>query len=111
MRLSEIDFLHPFVLLDRVGRALRQDAALVHAGDTIDKAEREIHVVFDQNEREITWQCTNDVANHGAFGRRQSRCRLVEQQQPRISNQRQRQLKLSLLTVGQLRDWYRGATS
>ncbi len=101
-RLSEIDFLHLLVLADGVRRFLDEDAAFMQAGDEIGEAKGKRHVVFDQNQRQIARQGFDNVGDDGAFCRRKTRCRLVEQQRGWLGDQGERDLELTLFAVGQI---------
>ena len=72
-------------------------------------AEREVHIVFDQQNGERARQGANDVADHRALGRRQAGRRLVEKEHPRRGDERQRDLELALLAIRQLLDRRAGA--
>src|SRR3982075_4235180 len=100
-RLPEIDFLNPGVAANAFRRLLHTNAAFEHAGHEVANPERQIHVVFDQHHGNGAVERTNDVRNHRALRRREPGGRLVEQQHSRRGNQRQRNLKLALLTIRQ----------
>src|SRR5690349_25071218 len=98
---AEVDLLHGLVLADGRGRAFGEDLAVVEAGDVIDEPERELHVVLDQDERQLARQRADQLGHGRALGGREAGGGLVEEQQARAPGERERELELALLAVGE----------
>ena len=63
----EIQFLNLGIVLDLFGRALLEDAPVVHHGDPLGDAQRDIHVVFDQDDPYTI--VSHEVYLQNAYGR------------------------------------------
>src|SRR6185437_3413077 len=98
----EVDLLHLGVRADRGGIALGEDAAVVEAGHAIDQAEREVHVVLDEDQRQRARQLADDARHADALGGREPRGGLVEEKKLGPRGERELQLELALLAVGEL---------
>ena len=85
-----------------LGRAGLQHAAVVHHGDRLDHAQRDVEVVLDQHEAHVRRQRAQQRHQLAPLGRRQAGGRLVEQDQPRRAGQRHADLELALLAVRQV---------
>ena len=100
MAASEVEFLHLGIGLDLVRLAFLEDAAVVHHRHGLGHPQRDIHVVFDDDEADMGRQIGQDRDEVAPFGRRQTRGRLVEQDEARRAGERQGDLELALLAVG-----------
>ena len=85
------------------GRALGQHLAADQHRDALGEAEHELHVVLDEQDRDVAAAAPAMTPNSSALsaGGNAGR-RLVEQQDPRPRGERQRDLDQPLLAVGQV---------
>src|SRR6185312_6684968 len=102
--LAEIDLAHARVGGDFGRRAFGQDRALYQHGDAPRQAEHQIHVVLDDQQREVRRQVFDDVNDDAAFRRRHPGRRLVEQQHVRLEPERDRDLDETLTPIRQFAD-------
>src|SRR5882672_9351143 len=100
--LAEIDLVYAFVLADLIGRALDEHFALHQHGDALRKSEHEIHVVLDDEDRDLPGQLVEHLQDTVRFQRRHARGRFIEEQHPRLQAQGDRDLDQALLAVGQV---------
>src|SRR3984957_13355336 len=110
MPASKVEFLNLGIGLDLLGRAFLKDPAIVHHRHALDHAQRDVHVVLDDDVADMRWQRGEDVDELSPFRRRKPSRRLVEQDEARRARERQCNLELTLLAVGQFRhepvlDW------
>ena len=77
MAASEIKLLHFRIRLDFPRRAFLEDAAVVHHRHALDDAERDIHVVLDDDVADMARQRGEDRDQVAALIRREARGRLV----------------------------------
>ena len=53
---AEVEVVYELVRANLVGRALDDDVAVVHHRDPLGHAERDVHVVLDQDERDVAFE-------------------------------------------------------
>ena len=99
MSLPHVDSLHLRVVLDLVGRTVREDTSVVEHGDAIDDAKGNVEIVLDQDEADVGRQVAEQRHQLGALAGRQAGGRLVEEDEARRAGQRHADLKLALLAV------------
>ncbi len=104
MTAAQIQFLHLGIGLDLVRRAFLEDAAVVHHRHALDDAQRDVHVVLDDDVADMGGKRGQDGDEIAALGRRQARRRLVEQNEARRAGERQRDFELALLAVREFAD-------
>src|SRR4029078_5252697 len=87
---SQVGLDHALIVLDLTGRSLVDLAAEIQHDDAVGDPHHELHVVLDEQDREteLIAQSPNGVAELVDLGMRQSRRRLVEQQQARLRGHR-----------------------
>ena len=71
----------------------------------IGDVEHHVHVVLDQEDREIRIELHEELRHLRRLARRQSGRRLVEQQDVRIAGEPEHDLKLALLAVREIADF------
>src|SRR5579864_2209029 len=98
--LAEIDLAHLRIGSDLLRRALGQDGTLDKNGDSPRKAKYEIHIVLNDQKRELGGQALDHIDNSARFARRHARRRLIEQQYFRLQSKRHRNLDQTLPPVG-----------
>ena len=98
---SEIDRLNLFVVLDLAWRAFLEDAAVVHHRHIRGHLERDVEIVLDDDVSDMRGERVEDGDEVAPLGRRETRRRLVEQDEPRRAGEREGDLKLPLLAVAQ----------
>src|SRR5712671_677022 len=104
-----------FVPADLVGRPARQDAPLVHRRDAVRVLEDHVHVVLDDDRRDVVRSDDrgDDVHDRRLLARADAAGRLVEEEEPRTQREGDRhveQLALSLRdSAGELRRAHRQA--
>src|SRR3979409_349946 len=59
-RFAKIDFAYACIRRDLIGRAFEQDAPAHHHDDAAGEAEHKIHVVFDEQHRDVRRQAGDD---------------------------------------------------
>ena len=97
----QINRLHLGVVLDLLRRAFGKDAAVVHHGHKGRNPQRDVEIVLDDDVTDIGGQRVQNGDEIAALRRRQARRRLVEKDKPRRARERERDLKLPLLTMAQ----------
>src|ERR687887_255622 len=100
-RSAEIDLAHAYIGGDFLRRALYENAPADHHDDAMRKAEHDVHVVLDEEHRDVLRQIGDDGEQLGALALRHSRRRLVEQEHFRPGGERERDLQQPLLAIGQ----------
>src|SRR5205809_403684 len=100
--LSEIDLAHARIAPDFVGRAFDQDAAADHDDDAAREAEHHIHVVLDEQHRELAGQARDHGEELRALVLRHTGRGLIQEQHARPGGERERDLEQALLAVGEL---------
>src|ERR1700733_14391243 len=101
---SEIDRLNLFVVLDFARRAFLEDAAVVHHRHIRGDFERDVEIVLDDDVSDMRGERVEDGDEVAPLGRRETRRRLVEQDEPRRASEREGDLKLPLLAMAQRRN-------
>src|SRR5271156_4393431 len=101
---SEVNGLNLLVALDLFRRAFGEDAPVVHHRYIGRNAQGHVEIVLDDDVADIGWQRVEYGDEIASLRRRQTRGRLVEQDESRRAGQRQRDLELALLAVAQDRD-------
>ena len=96
MATTEIQLLHFGIRLNLARRAFLEDGPLCIIV-TLDDAERDIHVVLDDDVADVARQRGEDRDQIAALMRRETRRRLVEQNKARRAGERERDLELPLL--------------
>ena len=100
----QIEFLDLGVGFDLVRQAFLEDAAVVHHRDAFDDAQRDIHVVLDDDVADMGGQRRQDFDQFAPLGRGKPCGRFVEQDEARGAGERERDLELSLLAMREFRD-------
>src|ERR1700722_9400879 len=83
MPASKVEFLNLGIGLDLLGRAFLEDPAIVHHRHALDHAQRNVHVVLDDDVADMRGERGEDVDELGPFRRRKSGRWLVEQDEAR----------------------------
>ncbi len=73
-----------------------------HDDDAAREAEHHVHVVLDEEHRQVAREAFHGGEQGGALVLGHARCRLVEQQHARARGERERDLEQPLLAVGEL---------
>src|SRR5712691_5632373 len=102
--LAEINLMHAPVLGDFFRRPLDQHFALHQDGDALREAEHEIHVVLDDEDRDVLGQIVQHLQDAMRFQRWHARGGLVEEQHAGFQAERDRDFDQALLAVGQVED-------
>ena len=76
----------------------------MHHRHALDHAQRDIHVVLDDDVADMRRQRGQDLDQLEPLGRREPCRRLVEQDEARRAGERERDLELALLAVGEFRN-------
>src|SRR5882672_7976368 len=101
---AHVDGLDLGIVLDLVGRAVLQQAAVVQDGDALDDAQRDVEIVLDQHIAHMGRERRQQRHQLPTLRRGESGGRLVEQDEPRRAGQRHADLELAELAVRQFRD-------
>src|SRR5258706_8670355 len=101
-RLAEVHVAYALVRRDLVRRAFHQHLSLHQHRDALREAEHEIHVVLDDQHRDLGGELLELLQNLAGIVRGHSRGRLVEQQHLGLEAERDRDLEEALLAVGQV---------
>src|SRR5690242_2336016 len=101
---SEVDALHVRIVLDLRRRAMLEVGAVMHDGDLRDDAQRDVEIVLDDDEADMARQRIQDLDQLAPLRRRESRRRLVEQDEAWGARERHADLELALLAMGELGD-------
>src|SRR4026209_1086179 len=101
--MAEIDVSYFRIGLPLLRRALEDHAPPVQHRDAVGKRERHIHVVLDHDERDVARQRGDPARDALALARGDARAGLVEKDYARAGVQRERELELAPLAVGDLR--------
>src|SRR5207244_11467171 len=91
-RLPQVHVVDLAIAADLVGRALGDGPTLVEHGDAIGEAEDDVHVVFDDEERQRSIEPGDEGRDALGLGGRQSGGRLVDEQDPWPAGDGQREL-------------------
>ena len=95
---------HARIAADFGGCPFGKQGAVDEHRNRLRETEDELHVVFDEHQRDVRRQAADDLENLLALGFRNARCRFVEQQHFRPRGYGQRDFEQALLTVGQRAD-------
>src|SRR5258705_3838992 len=98
-RVTEIELPHTRVAGDSFRRVLDQQSAGDEDRDAVRKAEHEVHIVLDQDDRDLARQRSDRLEELAAFDPRHAGGWLVEQQYPGLIGVRQRNLHQPLLYI------------
>src|SRR5258708_13166947 len=99
MPCSEIDRLNLFVVFDLVWRAFLEYAAVVHHRHIRGHLERNVEIVLDDDISDMRGERVEDGDEVAPLGRRETRRRLIEQDEPRRASEREGDLELPLLAM------------
>src|SRR3954453_2066058 len=102
MLAPEVERLDELGGLDLLGRPLDHDGAVVHHRHGVRDPQRDVHVVLDQHDRDVALQAEQQLGQELALARREPGCGLVEHDHLGVAGQRDGELELSLLAVGDL---------
>src|SRR6516225_10314557 len=97
--LPEVDAANLPIGGDRLGRAFDQYTALDQDGDPLCNAKDQIHIVLDDQQRDVLWQPLDGLDDPAALARRNSGRRLVEQQNLGRQRERHRNLDQPLAAI------------
>src|SRR5499433_3155703 len=89
-RPTEIDLAHARAGGDFLGRTLQQNPSSDHHDDAMCKTEHDVHVVLDEQHRDLLREAGDDREYLGALLLRHTGRRLVEQQHLRLGGERDR---------------------
>src|SRR6185295_7957465 len=98
----QVDFAHAGIVCYFAGRAREQDAPPHQHDDPGSETEHDVHVVLDEEHREVLGEARDHGEKLGAFLFRHPGRRLVEEQYRRARRERERDLEQALLSVGEL---------
>ena len=101
---AHVDGLDFGIVLDLVGRAVLEQAAIVQDRHPLDDAQRDVEIVLDQHEAHMRRESRQQRHQLAALAGREAGGGLVEQDQARRAGQRHADLELAQLAVRQLRD-------
>ena len=96
--------MHGLVGADLVGRAFDDHAAVVHHRHALGDAQRDVHVVLDQDQRDRRVELQEQLRERDALAAREPRGGLVEHHQRRVDGARHADLELALLAVRERAD-------
>src|SRR5581483_5248703 len=101
LRTAEIGLAHTLVRGDLAWAAGGEHAALRHHSDVVGDLEHDLHVMLDDDDVDRACQLLDLL--HGAVGlrRRHAAGRLVEQQEPRLRNERHADLEQGHVAIGE----------
>ena len=102
--MSKIDVLHHWIGRNLLGCALAQYLALNEDADLLGKTEHQLHVVFDDEHRDVVRQCRYHIEHKMRIRRRHASRRFIEEQNRRLERERYRDLHETLAAVGQALD-------
>ena len=101
-RLAEIYLAHPLVAGDLVRRAFYQHRTADKHRNLFGELEDQVHVVLDEDDRDVSRKRGDDREQLGTFRGRNTRGGLVEQQHFRPGRERQRDFQQTLLAIGKI---------
>ena len=101
--LAEIGLAHLLVGADRRRLARRDDAAVDQHADAVREREHRVHVVLDQEDRQVALELAQQRDHAHGFLRAHAGHRLVEQQHARPGRERHRDLELAVLAMAHAR--------
>src|SRR5205823_7185436 len=91
-RLAEVNVAHAPICSNLLGPPLDQDLALHQHGDALREAEHEVHVVLDDQDRDVAGQGGEHLEDAPRVLRRHAGRRLVQQEDFRLEAERDRDL-------------------
>ena len=100
---ADVDLAHLRVVARIVDAAVHQHAAFVHHGDDVGDLEHAVDVVLDQQHRDLREMRLHQRGDARALGRRETRERLVEQQDVRRGREREPHVEQALSAIGERR--------
>ena len=100
--LAEIDGAHALVRCDRLGAPRSNSRPATSTEMRRGEGEHEVHVVLDQQDRDVRRQRGEGGENIAPLLLGHARGGLVEQQYARAGGQRERDLEQTLLAIGKL---------
>src|SRR5499426_323630 len=98
----EIDFLHLLAGADLLRRAGLQNLAEMQDRDVIGDVEHDVHVMLDQQDRQVGIEPHEEFCHLLRLARRQAGGRLVQQQDFWITGETENDLELALLAVREI---------
>ena len=98
----QIDFLHLRAGADVLGRSAFQHLAEMQHRDLVGDVEHDIHVMLDQQDRQVCDRALGEIRHFRRLAGRQAGGRLVEQQDVRIAGKPDHDLELALLAMRQV---------
>src|SRR5439155_500272 len=101
-RPTQIDVAHAHVGRDFPRRALYQDAPPYHDDDAMRKTKYEIHVMLDEQHRNVAREIGDDGEQLSALALRHARRGLIQQQHLGLGGKCERYLQQPLLAIGEL---------
>src|ERR1700736_291494 len=101
-RLAEIYLAHPLVAGDLIRRAFYQHRTADEYGNLLGELEYQVHVVLDEDDRDVPGKRGDDGEQLAALRGRNTRGGLVEQQHLRPGRERQRNFQQTLLAIGKV---------
>src|SRR6218665_2376270 len=102
--LAQINVSNVWIRANVADTAFHQDAAFDKDCDALGEAKYQVHVMLDHEHCDILGQSFEQLKSAFALGGRDAGHGLVKEQNFRLERQRQRDLDLASLTVGQLVD-------
>src|ERR1043166_684725 len=99
--LAEIDLAHARVGRDLVRCAFEEDAAARPYDDAARKPKHEVHVVLDEQHRDVAREVRDDLEQFLALVARDAGGGLIEQQHLRPGGERERDFEQALAAIGQ----------
>ena len=99
--LAEIDRLDARIAGHGRDVALGEDGAVDQHGDGLREVEDQVHVVLDEQDRDVGRQRADGLEDLLALAFGHARDRLVEQQHARLAGERERDLEQAALAVGE----------
>src|SRR5204863_1058548 len=96
----QVDFLDLLAVLDLLGCSGFEDFTEMQHGNRVSKVEHHVHVMLDQEDRELGVELHQELGHFDGFARRQSRGGLVQKQDLGIARKPKHNLQLALLDVG-----------
>src|SRR6266516_2987051 len=100
-RPTQIDVAHAHVGRDFPRRTLYQDAPPYHNDDAMRKTKYDIHVMLDEQHRDVAREIGDDGEQLGALALRHARRGLIQQQHLGLGGKCERYLQQPLLAIGE----------
>jgi hypothetical protein len=99
---TEIEALHTLVVCHLLGSSTHQDAAGHQDVDLAGQAKHQIHVMLDEQDREILGKTLDGADDDAALTLRYACCGLIQKQDVRLGSEREGQFDQALLAIGQI---------